>query len=193
MNPNRIKEHVGGSPLDYGNYNAMVRAVNMLLGLEFSDEFNVSQGNDGVKVSLGEISGDAFPWDKVALGYELNPNAEPYKMLVMAGKIDGFAVAKTDPALTVANDDYVYVRRTITDDTMVVQAGATDPANDETYRYYRLYRVSVDGVGTVTMQNIYRPFDIEGWEQEVPSGGTQYQVLQRDGEGNAVWDWVRWP
>ena len=26
---------------------------------------------------------------------------------------------------------------------------------------------------------------------ELPAGGDQYQVLQRDGSGNAVWDWVR--
>ena len=25
----------------------------------------------------------------------------------------------------------------------------------------------------------------------LPPGGDQYQVLQRDGDGNAVWDWVR--
>ena len=25
----------------------------------------------------------------------------------------------------------------------------------------------------------------------LPSGGSQYQVLQRDGAGAAVWDWVR--
>ena len=26
----------------------------------------------------------------------------------------------------------------------------------------------------------------------LPSGGSQYQVLQRDGDGDAVWDWVRY-
>jgi hypothetical protein len=26
----------------------------------------------------------------------------------------------------------------------------------------------------------------------LPAGGTQYQVLQRDGSGEAVWDWTRW-
>lgn len=25
----------------------------------------------------------------------------------------------------------------------------------------------------------------------LPPGGTQYQVIQRDGSGNAVWDYVR--
>lgn len=28
-------------------------------------------------------------------------------------------------------------------------------------------------------------------ETALPAGGSQYQVLQRDGSGNAVWDWVR--
>jgi hypothetical protein len=27
----------------------------------------------------------------------------------------------------------------------------------------------------------------------LPEGGEEYQVLQRDSGGNAVWDWVRWP
>ena len=36
--------------------------------------------------------------------------------------------------------------------------------------------------------------DTSGGEGEaLPEGGEQYQVLQRDSGGNAVWDWVRWP
>jgi hypothetical protein len=27
----------------------------------------------------------------------------------------------------------------------------------------------------------------------LPAGGEEYQVLQRNGDGDAVWDWVRWP
>jgi hypothetical protein len=27
----------------------------------------------------------------------------------------------------------------------------------------------------------------------LPSGGLEYQVLQRDDSIDAVWDWVRWP
>lgn len=38
------------------------------------------------------------------------------------------------------------------------------------------------GVGAVTVANT----------SGLPAGGTQYQVLQRDGSGNAVWDVVRW-
>ena len=30
-----------------------------------------------------------------------------------------------------------------------------------------------------------------GSGSELPPGGDQYQVLQRDSDGNAVWDWVR--
>ena len=34
---------------------------------------------------------------------------------------------------------------------------------------------------------------VEFPETQLPSGGEEYQVLQRDSGGNAVWDWVRWP
>jgi hypothetical protein len=34
----------------------------------------------------------------------------------------------------------------------------------------------------------------EGGEgADLPPGGEQYQVLQRDSNNDAVWDWVRWP
>ena len=33
--------------------------------------------------------------------------------------------------------------------------------------------------------------DASAPSDSLPSGGQQYQVLQRDGSGNAVWDWVR--
>ena len=31
-----------------------------------------------------------------------------------------------------------------------------------------------------------------GEGEGLPEGGDEYQVLQRDGDGEAVWDWVRW-
>jgi len=31
-----------------------------------------------------------------------------------------------------------------------------------------------------------------GLIETLPAGGEQYQVLQRDGSGDAVWDWTRW-
>ena len=32
---------------------------------------------------------------------------------------------------------------------------------------------------------------VGGVSAGLPEGGTQYQVLQRDAEGNAIWDYVR--
>ena len=131
---------------------------------------------------------DVFPWDKVALGYELDPNGDdPDEVGIVAGEIDRVAVAQA--AVTVADDNYIYVRRTRTNDTMLVAAAASVPADDATYKYYRLYRVTVtDGVASI--QNIYRPFDIESGGG-LPSGGTDGQLLQRDASLNAVWGWGR--
>jgi len=104
--------------------------------------------------------GTDFDWSKVALGYKCNPDGDDEdEVRIYAGEIDRVAVAETN--LTVADNNYIYVRRTRTDDTMLVTAAASVPANDTTHAYYRLYRVTVaDGVASI--QNIYRFGDIEG-------------------------------
>ncbi len=137
-----------------------------------------------------QSSGASFPWEKVSLGYVINPNGnEPDKVRILAGEIDRVAVAQTD--VTVADNDYIYVRRTLANDTMLVMAGASVPANDATYAYYRLYRVTVKD-GKASIQNIYRPFDLEVKDDdELPSTATQYQVLAWNGSA-WVADWVRW-
>jgi len=127
---------------------------------------------------------------KVALGYEINPDGDdPDEVEIKAGEIDRVAV--TAAKLVVADDGYVYVRRTIADDTMLVATAASVPANDATYRYYRLYRFTVaDEVATI--QNIYRPFDIEAAILDTDGlTGSQYQVLQLDATGAVTVDWLR--
>ena len=107
-----------------------------------------------------QSSGSGFPWEKVALGYKINPNGDnPAEVRIYAGEIDHVAVAQAD--VTVADDNYIYVRRTRSNDTMLVTAAASVPANDTTYAYYRLYRVTVTS-GTASIKNIYRFGDIEG-------------------------------
>ena len=137
---------------------------------------------------------------------------------IYSGEIDRIAVSETNVA-SVADDNYIYVRRTIADDTMLVTKGASVPADDDEYKYYKLYQFSVaDSVASI--KRIWRPFAIEDAEDELPAGGvqyqvlqmdatasaawglvtednidttgiTQYKVLQADGSGNADWDWVR--
>jgi hypothetical protein len=109
---------------------------------------------------------------------------------IYAGEIDRIATAQTD--ITVSDNDYVYVQRTTTDDTMLVTNGASVPEDDGTYTYIRLYRFTVTN-GVATIQNIYRPFDVEiNKSDAIPAGGVHWQVLQRNAALDPVWDWVRW-
>jgi len=128
---------------------------------------------------------------KCALGYKIDPVGDDHDLVrIYAGEIDRIAVAQTD--VTVANNDYVYVQRTTTDDTMLVTNGASVPVDDGTYTYIRLYRFTVTA-GVATIQNIYRPFDVEVNKSEsVPTGGVHWQVLQRNAALAPIWDWVRW-
>lgn len=150
-----------------------------------------SMGQDeGAPNGLPILGGSGMPWRKIALGYKINPDGDdPDEVRIYAGEIDRVAVAQTD--VTVADGDYVYVRRTLADDTMLVTNAASVPANTSTYRYYRLYKFSVsDGVASIS--NIYRPFDIDGTVLNVDGlSGSQYQVLQLNADGDVVIDWLR--
>jgi hypothetical protein len=141
------------------------------------------------RITEGEGEGEGgLDWSICSLGYKCDPDGnDPDKVRIYAGEIDRNAVAQTDK--TVANNDYVYVRRTIADDTMTVLNGASVPADDATYKYYRLYRFTVTE-GVASIQTIYRPFDIEE-RIELPSTAEEYQVLAWNGSA-WVADWVRW-
>ena len=103
--------------------------------------------------------GNGLDLTKASLGYKINPDGDdPDKVRIYAGEIDRIAVAQTD--VTVANNGYVYVRRTISDNTMLVTTAASVPANDATYVYYRLHRFTVTD-GAASILGICRPFDIE--------------------------------
>jgi len=125
-----------------------------------------------------------------ALGYVINPDSDnAAEVKIIAGEIDRIAVAEAK--IVVADADFVYVRRTIADNTMLVTHAAAVPANDDTYYYYKLYEFTVAD-GAASIKKIWRPFAIDMGEDVIPAGGEQYQVLQRDGAGVAVWGWVRW-
>ena len=143
------------------------------------DWFDAAAGGGGLDLS------------QVALGYKIDPNGDdPDNVRIYDGEIDRIAVAQTD--VTVANNDIVYVRRKISDNTMLVTKGASVPANDGTYNYYRLYKFAVTD-GSASLITACRPFDIEiNKSDAIPTGGVQYQVLQRNAALAPVWDWVRW-
>jgi hypothetical protein len=139
----------------------------------------------GGVVRRGKLAegGSGLDLSKVALGYEINPDGDdPDEVEIKAGEIDRVAVDAAK--VVVADDDYIYVRHTIADDTMLVAAAASVPANDATYRYYRLYRFTVTGEGddaTASIQNIYRPFDIEGVVVANPPETGTYFLMSIDG------------
>jgi hypothetical protein len=104
--------------------------------------------------------GGVLDLSKAALGYKIDPDGDdPDLVRIYAGEIDRIAVAQTD--VTVANNGYVYVRRTISNNTMLITTAASVPANDATYLYYRLHRFTVTA-GAASILSIYRPFDIYG-------------------------------
>ena len=167
---------------------------------------------------FGEVKagGGGLDLSKVAFGFTVSGKV----VTILTGTIDRITVAQAN--VTVANDGFVYVRRTIADDTMLVATAASVPADDATYKYYRLYQFSVTGTApneVAAMKFALRPFDIDGikvpfgtaeaphlvwnattgiWERGLidsdclPEGGTLYQVLQRVAGGAAGWDWTRW-
>ena len=126
---------------------------------------------------------------KVCFGYDIDGTT----VTIYSGEIDRIAVSETD-VTSVANNNYIYVRRTIADDTMLVTKGSSVPANDATYKYYKLYQFSVaDSVASI--KRVWRPFAIEGDEgRELPSNAnaSQYHVLQISADVGAADDPTKW-
>ena len=122
-------------------------------------------GSGGTKDStyFGTVKasgGAGFDWSKVSLGFTISGTT----VTVLTGTIDRIVVPQTPTPLTVANDYFTYVRRTIANDTMLVVAAASVPADDATYKYYRLHQFSVTGVApneVAALKFALRPFDIE--------------------------------
>ena len=137
----------------------------------------------------GGEGGGGFDWSKVSLGFTTSGTT----VTILTGTIDRITVAQAD--VTVADDNFVYVRRTIADDTMLVVASVSVPDDDATYKYYRLYQFSVTG-GVVAMKFALRPFDIESGDAIDTTNKTQYMVYQiTDGTTTpptAGFDWERW-
>lgn len=182
-------------------------------------------GNSGTDEAYwGEIkagSGGRFDWSKVEFGFTVADNV----VTLLSGEIDGHTVP--GQSLTVTDGAFIYVQRTIATNSMAVYTGASVPADNASYVYYKLYQFNVvttvvDEVTTYTtsLRYAFRPFRIEGikvpfgsaslphliwnstsgiWEaglippgDTLPSGGSQYMVLQKGSGGAVIWDWTRW-
>lgn len=106
-----------------------------------------------------QYPGSGIDWSICALGYVINPDGDDAdEIKIVSGEIDGVAVAETK--MVVLDAEFVYVRRTIADDTMLVTHAAAVPADSATYRYYKLYEFTVKD-GDASIKKIWRPFSIE--------------------------------
>jgi hypothetical protein len=167
-----------------GKFDARLTDLESMVGATSSPDCQISN----VEKMRG---GGEIDWSICALGYVINPDGDDAdEIKIVSGEIGGVAVAETK--MVVLDAEFVYVRRTRADDTMLVTHAAAVPADDVTYQYFKLYEFSVtDEVATI--KKIWRPFNIENYSETLPStlGKDSYMVLQVSGGGAPVWDWAR--
>ena len=127
---------------------------------------HVDWSNGMPTIVVDAAGGDGLDLSKAALGYKIDPDGDDTdEVRIYAGEIDRIAVSETN-FQPVTNGYIVYVRRTRSNNTMLVTSAASVPANDTTYIYYRLYKFAVSG-GVATLTTAYRPFDIDTCGEEV--------------------------
>jgi len=137
-------------------------------------------------------AGDTFPWNKCFFGYKINPDGDNEREVrIYAGRIGDLNVDEASVSLPqVAGDYYVYYRRGIVGDAMILQQHTDWPTNDVNYKYYVLYQFTVVetvGVFSVTLKQIIRPLM---WS-ELPMG-IQNKYLTWDVNGIPIADYIRW-
>lgn len=121
---------------------------------------------DSLYFGSAALGGGLSLGEKVFFGYKINPDNDTSttKVRIYSGEIDRFEVDETD--ITVVNDDFAYVKRTIAADTFEILAGATVPDDSVLYSYFKLYQFSVvtsgdPPVSVTTIKKYCRPFGIE--------------------------------
>ena len=152
-----------GQPLhrfSFGDWNTICNVFNtieiVLTSPGSKAEIIRNSDGRGWKLVIPRSGGVATGLDlsKASFGFVINGTS----VTINDGEIDRIAVTGT--TITPADGNYVYVRRTISNDTMEMIAGTSVPPEDTTYKYYRLYRFAVVG-GMVSIMNMFRPFDID--------------------------------
>jgi len=134
---------------------------NEFLFNKIKDLESAAAPNPNYHPGAGETSVEtSMDYSDYAFGFSLDPDGDnTAEVQINAGEIDRNTVAAAK--IVVADDNFVYVRRTISNDTMLIATAASVPANSATYLYYRLYQFTVtDGVASLKLA--CRPFDIEG-------------------------------
>jgi len=153
------KQDKKDTSIDLVNFNRAMDRVNQLSNITVANG-TVQFSPSGVHIAVSP-EGGGFDLDStVCFGYKLDPDGDnPDEVRIYDGEIDRIAVAETD-LHPIADDDYAYVRRTKSDDTMLITNGASVPADDATYLHYKLYQFTVTN-GVVSIKRIWRPFAIE--------------------------------
>lgn len=133
-------------------------------------------------------------WAKCSFGYKVNPDRDnKAEVRIYVGDINRNASTQTDLVIAgtveISVTKYVYARVTIaTPSTILITQANAVPADDATYKYYRLYRFTSNLIVGSTpaayrldddLTQIYRPFDIE--DKELPTPGADGQLLQSNG------------
>ena len=134
---------------------------NEFLFNKIKDLESAAAPNPNYHPGAGETSVEtSMDYSDYAFGFSLDPDGDnTAEVQINAGEIDRNTVAAAK--IVVADDNFVYVRRTISNDTMLIATAASVPADDATYKYHRLYQFTVTS-GVASLKLACRPFDIEG-------------------------------
>lgn len=137
-----------------------------------------------------QMFGSGMSWKKAMFGYQINPDGDNAREVrIMAGRIGDVVVAQADIVLSSdAGDYYVWVRRTKSNDAVLIQSGTDWPEDDATYAYYVLHQFTVAD-SAAKIKAVIRPLLRE--KAVVDGTGLQYQVLQVDENGAITVDWLR--
>ena len=162
MNFERPFEQNQGDPsVDLANFNRIVRIVNALAGLEFSQDFNVSQGEGGILVSLADELGGSGELDfsKLAFGYSKSGAVVSLRAgYVLHGKAEPILVEAKSITIT-ADATYLFVRYRI-NGSATWQSSLTFPKHTETEINWVMYKASLTE-GVISIGTIYHLGNIQ--------------------------------
>lgn len=179
--------------VDLSNFNRLVRAVNTLIKLSFSQDFTVSAGPGGVLVGLAAGEGGTLDYSDFAFGFSISGN----KVTVNGGTIriaqNAAVPVPGEPVEITEDKTWIYVEYPL-GGAAEIKKSTTEPVSERDCYRTVLYYVTLtgegdDAVASIEAGNIKHLGDIY---YDVPMGGLKYQVPQRDANLEVVWDWTRW-
>lgn len=141
-----------------------------------------------IPLNWSDSPGYAFPWDKIAFGYKLNPDSDnSLEVKIFSGQVDKHSVSEA--TLDLSDGVCVYLQHDLSTDSITIQQGESFPTDSAEYKYTRLYRFALDETETAAaVVNIYRVMDIEGEALPVGEDG---QLVQVNADGILECNWGR--